>query len=73
MKKYLLLLVTAATALGAASTINVGNHFGYGANIGWMDWRPSGAEGAAMGEYVCSGFVYALAIADNFIRAGQAK
>jgi hypothetical protein len=59
VKKYLLLLVTAATALGAASTINVGNRFGYGANIGWMDWRPSGAAGAAMGEYVCSGFLYA--------------
>jgi hypothetical protein len=59
MKKYFLLLLAAGNALGAGSTINIGNHFAYGANIGWMDWRPSGTAGAAMGEYVCSGFLYA--------------
>jgi hypothetical protein len=59
LKTYLFLLIVAGTALGAGSTINVGNRFGCGANIGWIDWRPSGAAGAVMGEYVCSGFLYA--------------
>ena len=27
------------TGLRAATTINTGNNFAYGANIGWMDWR----------------------------------
>ncbi len=59
MKKYLLWLMATGTALGAASTINVGNRFAYGANIGRVNWRPSSAAGATMGEYVCSGFLYA--------------
>jgi len=43
----------------AATTINSANHFAYGANLGWLDWRGDIANGARLGEYVCSGYVYA--------------
>jgi len=59
MKIHLLWLMAAGTALGAGSTINPGNRFAYGENIGWIDARPSSTSGATMGEYVCSGFLYA--------------
>lgn len=62
MKKFLFLwmsLGTAAWSVSAATTINPANHFAYGANIGWIDWRGDVASGAVIGEYVCSGFIYA--------------
>jgi hypothetical protein len=43
----------------AATTINPANKFSYGANVGWMDWRGDTANGAVVGEYVCSGYLYA--------------
>ena len=42
-----------------ATTINATNRFAYGANLGWLDWRGDTNPGAAVGEYVCSGFLYA--------------
>ncbi len=45
--------------LQAATTINAVNHYAYGANLGWMDWRCDTANGAVIGEYVCSGYIYA--------------
>src|SRR5437899_599745 len=45
--------------LHAATTINATNKFAYGANIGWMDWRGDTNNGAVIGEYVCSGYIYA--------------
>src|SRR2546427_1766054 len=42
----------------AATTINLTNHFAYGANLGWMDWRGDTNSGAVIGEYVCSGYIY---------------
>ena len=45
--------------LRAATTIDAGNHYAYGANLGWMDWRGDTANGAVIGEYVCSGYIYA--------------
>ena len=44
----------------AASTINEPAKFSYAANAGFMNWRDAnaGAEGAAIGEYVCSGFIW---------------
>lgn len=61
---------TAFTALAAAllatpfpvravTTIDPANRYAYGANIGWMDFYADGANGAVMGDYVCSGYVYA--------------
>src|SRR5687767_10130203 len=43
----------------AATTINPVNRFAYGANIGWIDWRGDVANGAVIGEFVCSGYIYA--------------
>jgi Bacterial TSP3 repeat len=43
----------------AATTIDPVNHFSYGANVGWMDWRADAASGAVIGEFVCSGYIYA--------------
>jgi hypothetical protein len=42
----------------AATTINSANHFAYGANIGWIDWRGDVANGAVVGQFVCSGYIY---------------
>jgi hypothetical protein len=59
MKQLILLLAAfvAARAFGA-STINSSNAYSYGANIGWMNWRPSAADGVVIGEYICSGRIY---------------
>src|SRR5262245_40713151 len=61
MKKLILTLVLATvTSLGwSATTINPTNHFDYGANLGWMDFRGDTNTGAVIGEYVCSGYIYA--------------
>jgi hypothetical protein len=48
-----------ANGVPAATTINSPNSFGYGANIGWLDWRGEVNNGAVIGEYVCSGYLYA--------------
>ena len=57
-----LLLAVAVVALPisarAASTITPANPHSYGANIGWMNWRASTADGVEIGEYVCSGYIY---------------
>jgi hypothetical protein len=42
----------------AATTINAVNKLAFGANIGWMDWRGDTNDGAVIGEYVCSGYIY---------------
>lgn len=54
----LLVLVALGLPVRAATTINSANHFGYGANIGWIEWRGDGANGAVIGEFVCSGYIY---------------
>ncbi len=43
----------------AASTIDATNHYAWGANIGWTEWLPSAADGVVVGEFTCSGYVYA--------------
>lgn len=43
----------------AATTINPANKYAYGANLGWLNAYANGANGAVIGEYVCSGYVYA--------------
>ena len=42
----------------AATTINAANKFSYGANFGWLDWRGDVNNGAVIGSYVCSGYIY---------------
>ena len=43
---------------GAASTIDLTNRYAYGGNAGWMNWVGNTNNGAVIGEYVCSGYVY---------------
>jgi hypothetical protein len=43
----------------AATTIDAANNDAYGANVGWMNGRGDTANGAVIGEYVCSGYIYA--------------
>jgi hypothetical protein len=47
--------------LCAATTIDTVNRYAWGANLGWMDWTGGAgdtANGAVLGEYVCSGYIY---------------
>jgi len=53
---FSLLLVPLAAR--TATTIDPGNKYAYGANIGWMDWRGDTNNGAVIGEFVCSGYIY---------------
>jgi len=53
----------------AATTINSVNKFAYGANLGWMDWRGDAASGAAIGEFICTGDIYAANV--GWIRLGS--
>src|ERR1700722_17199916 len=64
-KRIGLILFLMSVALAAASlstiagtTIDGTNRFAYGANLGWMDWTGDTANGAVIGEYVCSGYIY---------------
>src|SRR6267143_4588872 len=61
MKSSFALFIGAAFGVQALAqtTINPANRHAYGANVGWMDWRADGANGARIGEYVCSGYLYA--------------
>ncbi len=53
---------TLVASLPAASTINTANQYSWGANIGWINWRPdfdgTNTEGVVIGEFVCSGYLY---------------
>jgi hypothetical protein len=51
-------ILSAVFTLRAGTTIDPVNKYAYGANIGWMDWSGDTANGAVIGEYVCSGYIY---------------
>ena len=53
------LLAGSLVAASAATGINTTNRQAYGANLGWMDCRGDTNRGAVIGEYVCSGYIYA--------------
>lgn len=54
------MVLAASLSVGAAATtINSGNQYAYGANLGWLDCRGDTINGAGIGEYVCSGSIYA--------------
>jgi hypothetical protein len=57
-RSMLLALLGVCLPAGAATTINPVNHFAYGANIGWIDWRGDVANGAVIGQFSCSGYIY---------------
>ena len=45
--------------LQAATTINLSNKYAYAANLGWLNAYADSANGAVIGDNVCSGFIYA--------------
>jgi len=51
--------LTVAIAAPAATTIDSANRYACGANVGCVDWRADTANGVIIGEYVCSGCMYA--------------
>lgn len=53
-----LVVALAVSALGQ-STINPTHRHAWGANVGWLDWRVDGAHGAVVGQFVCSGYLWA--------------
>lgn len=55
----------------AASTIDSANRHAYGANVGWVDWRGDGANGAVIGQYFCSGYIYSANV--GWINLGAAN
>ncbi len=59
MKIFWILLLFVSAFLGkAATTIDSANPNAYGANIGWLNWHGDAANGAVIGEFVCSGYIY---------------
>lgn len=42
----------------AGTTIDETNRFAYAGNLGWVDWVADTNNGAVIGEYVCSGYLY---------------
>src|SRR5450755_3629882 len=56
--KLLLALILLPLSAHAVTTINTTNANTWGANIGWLNWRPSSADGVSIGHYICSGYVY---------------
>lgn len=44
--------------LQASTTIDLENRDAYGGNVGWIDWVANTNNGAVMGDYVCSGYIY---------------
>ncbi len=54
-----LCLLLAGLGANAGTTIDPGNEYAYGANLGWINAHANGANGAIIGEYVCSGYLYA--------------
>ena len=54
-----LLLTTATFCCCAATTVDPTNRYAYSGNLGWMDGRGETNNGAVIGEYVCSGYIYA--------------
>lgn len=47
-----------SSAFAITTTIDPVNRYAYGANIGWMDWVADTNNGAVIGDYVCSGYIY---------------
>ena len=59
MKKLMaVLLLAGCSGLHAATNINSTNAFSWGANFGFLNWRPSTADGVNVGAYICQGYIY---------------
>jgi hypothetical protein len=54
----LFLLLATLSAAQAVTTINSTNAYSWGANIGYLNWRPSTADGVRIGAYITEGYIY---------------
>lgn len=52
------LWLAASVAAPAASTVGATNRYAYGANVGWLNARGNVTNGAAIGQYFCTGYVW---------------
>jgi len=59
MKAALFALLLLPPGLRAATTIDATDAYAYGANIGWINMRGDVANGVVVGEFICSGAIYA--------------
>jgi hypothetical protein len=55
---FSLIILNPSARVQASSTIDDANRYAYGANLGWLDWRGDTSNGAVIGAYVCSGYLY---------------
>lgn len=53
-----LALGTALQARATDSTVSTNNKWAWSANAGWINCRPTATNGAIIGEFVCSGYLY---------------
>src|SRR5688500_18625128 len=53
------MLVALVCGARADTTIDLVNHYAWGANIGITHWRPSTTDGVHIGANFCAGFIYA--------------
>ena len=52
-------LLSTLSPVQASTSINAIDKRAYGADVGWIDFRGDTNNGAVIGEFVCSGFLYA--------------
>jgi hypothetical protein len=69
-------LLLAATALASAhlpslagANLHPGHSHSWGANLGWLNWRPDPINGAEIGQFICSGYIYSANV--GWINLGQ--
>jgi hypothetical protein len=64
MKRLIIFLAAAAASIfsiqdsASGTTFGAGDQHSWGGNVGWLGWAAGGTQGAAIGEYVCSGYLY---------------
>ena len=63
-------LLVAAAGAGTNSTIDSAHPYAYGANVGWINARGDVANGAVLGQYCCSGWMWGANIGWISLGAG---
>lgn len=63
MKTITFLLISSfilypSSFVGASTTIDTNNAYAYGANIGWCNAFADGTNGAVIGQFYCTGYIY---------------
>lgn len=57
----------------AETTVNTTNCYAYGANMGWVDARGDGVNGAVFGQYYCTGYLWSANCGWISLGAGPAN